>query len=222
MPVPEDGDGKPPVLHAVLGQESAALLGVRGVKPERDRVAAEQVPQFVAARRPLLTDEHNHLVTRSVGLGPPGKRLLHLWVEPLLGGDPALEDREVELAERRGALDRFLCARVAHPNEQCALGVQVEGVRSPEEFDPVHLRHPEVGRDQRHLRALASEALQRVEACPGRGGRQHPVVSPEPVRERLRDGSERRRVVVHDHQHRLLGSGIPRRLAVTRHRRPLP
>src|SRR5438874_11490848 len=96
----EDDRRQSRLVDAMVANEPLSGCGVRPAELERNAVAADQAPQLVATGRPLLADDAIDQVPRPMGNGPGSQRLLNLRAEPFLGGDPSLEDEEVDAPKR--------------------------------------------------------------------------------------------------------------------------
>jgi hypothetical protein len=105
--------------------------------------------------------DHLGHVHRLVVARPPGVQLLvDHRVELLLRRVPRLEQVVVEIDDV-DRLDRGVGIGVG--GEQHPAGGRVELHRRFEELDAVHLRHPVVGQDDRHLVAAQAKFFQRVQ-----------------------------------------------------------
>jgi hypothetical protein len=182
-----DEGGKPLHVDAELADQLPPMLGIHRVELEGDAVAGQQVPQGVAARRPLLADDPIDHMMGSVGDRPGAERLLHLRVQPLLGGDPALHQEEVDPAQRRRPPQ---CRQLAegntgvvavHRHQQHPAGVPMQQVRPLQELHAVQVQ---VGCHQRDLLAAVCQSLQDIQTGLGRIGGQDVIVGPEAASQR--------------------------------------
>ena len=165
-----DDRGKPPHVDAVLADQLLAFRRVGGVELEGDAVAAQHVPQLMAAGSPLLTDDPVHHVSGPVRERPRRERLLHLRVEPFLRGDPSLDHRKVNQAQGGGLLQRGELGerhpRVipVHGHQQDPAGARVQRPRPLQELHAAYVGQPQISRHQCHLTARSASPLESVQA----------------------------------------------------------
>jgi hypothetical protein len=119
---------------------SAATRGAPGaiqvrVEPDRDRVSRERIAEPVARRRPTLIDDAHDFMMWSIAPRPCAERRLERWIEPLLGRQPPLQQRQVNTPECSCSLDngqrteRYACAALVHGQDQGAHGTRMQGMR---------------------------------------------------------------------------------------------
>src|ERR1051326_891837 len=114
---------------------------------------------------------------RSVAASPCAERRLDGWIEPLLGRDPLLQQRQVDTSEGSGSLDsrqraeRYARTTLVHRQEQGANGAWVHHMRSLQEIHPIHPLQVKFSRDQGDVLVTQCQVLERLERCvcgPGR------------------------------------------------------
>src|SRR5206468_9418706 len=89
-------------VDAMCGDQLASALGVRRIEPKGNSVPRQRLAQLMAARRPLLAHDAQHLVMGTVEPGPRAERLLDSKVKPFLWREASLHDPEVDPVERGG------------------------------------------------------------------------------------------------------------------------
>ncbi len=147
-------------LHLGGGQQPLALGLGGGVPPVGHPVAGQEVAHLERPRRPAVPD-HLGLRHRHVVGGPPVlEQLVDDRVELLLRRVPGLEQVVVDVDEV-DRLDRGVGVGVRREQHAAGRREDVHGLL--EELDAVHLRHPVVGQDHRHLLAPQLQLAQRLQ-----------------------------------------------------------
>jgi hypothetical protein len=148
-----------------------APAGSPRIESERHPVSAQHLPQIVAARRPLLTNDAIHHVMRPVRDSPRAQRFLHLRIQPLLRViHPLTIQKSIRPSAVHPLQRRQLCkgsSRVVpiHSQQQHPAGMPMQLVSPFQECHTVHAWQPEIGGDQRHVLAAACQLLQRRQPC---------------------------------------------------------
>ena len=97
---------------------------------------------------------------RSVAATPCAERRLDAWIQPLLGSHPPLQQRQVNTAESRCALDGRqraewdACAALVHSQEQGAHGTRMQDMRLLDELDAVNPVKRELSGDQGYVTVI--------------------------------------------------------------------
>ena len=194
LPVRGDDQRQGPAVRACGGEQPLPVRLVGGEPAVSHLVPGQELAHLGAARRPAVPDHLGHM-DRLVVLQPPRFQLgVDHRVELLFRRVPGLEQVVVEIDDVDG-LDRGVGVRVG--GEQHPAGGRVHVHRRLEELDAVHLRHPVVGQDHRHLVAAQPHLLQRVEGRRGRFGADDPVLLGIALPQVAGDGPGNPGIVVH-------------------------
>ena len=215
LPVRCDDQRQSPAVHPGRGQQPLPVRLVGGEPAVGHLVAGQELADLRAARRPAVPDHLGH-VHGLVVLQPPRLQLgVDHRVELLFRRVPRLEQVVIEVHDVDG-LDRGVSVRIG--GEQHPAGGRVHVHRLFEELDAVHLRHPVVSQDHRHLVAAQPHLLQRVEGCRARFGAHDAVLLRVALAEVAGDGPGNPGIVVYG-QDRGAGRAVRRG---RRHARPHP
>ena len=163
----------------------------------------------MAARRPLLAHDAQHLVMGTVEPGPRAERLLDSKVKPFLWREASLHDPEVDPVERGGVaqgrerIERDAGTAPVHRDKQHTARMGMDDMGALEKRDAALVAgQGKVGRDQGDAHTVVPKLLEHRESLGFSARSANLVIGSEAPRQRGCNAFARLRVYVDEEQHR--------------------
>ncbi len=151
---------------------------------------------------PLPADDPDRGKRRLTRLAPGGQEVAKRWVQPPLGRQPGCEQVVVDLPDRHRPHGRVGGAVVAPGHQQDPFGRWVQLVGGHQELHPADLSHPLGGEQHGHRLRPRAQLPEGAQCRSGRALSKDLVIRPETAAKIIRQGLQRRAVLIHQKQNR--------------------